>query len=404
MAISRALRAALLGSLAVLSGEVCANFANDAQGAPATAETGQSIRMAAAAGTIVQPSVRSGALVAAASGGATTAAYASIDCKEDVKAPFADIIFGDTIDAFGLLVCGGPPSSTLGPSGTEILQSSIHITYTATDWTVQYGSGGSLTTVASGTYPARLHRKVRVGWRLNGNDVYVLLPNGTEVGPITSAALASRTNHYLVFEIFRNTTGTPTLKIVGVSANLFADPATAGRTNLLTSPGSFGDAAWTKTNAGVTAGQADPLGGTAADQLLETAVSGNHSLYQAVAKATSALPYELRVDVLPINGRLSHLAVFNAGFSSGLDVYFDPNTSAIGTPNGAFTSPSWSIYPLGVSSGGLQWHRCRIAFTTDTSATNQVFYEIASADTVNSYLGDITKGERLFNPGLIQRV
>lgn len=379
-------------ALPALVGDLYANFANDNNGVPGTAESGQTFLRSVTGTGIVQATISSGALVAADSGQSTTAAYTSLYCKEEIKQMYADIMFGDTSDNLTLIACGGYSAVSNGPGGAEILHSSVHIGFSATGWFIQYGSGGSLTTVTTGSATVPLNTRVRVGWRISGNDVYLRLANGSEVGPYTSAALVARTNHVAVFEHFRNATGTPLLKIFAVSTNLFATPLAAGRTNLLTQPNNLSNSAWTKAQVTITAGQADTDGGTLADKMLETAVTNSHYVYTAPAKAASALRFTSRAKGKPVNGRWMVLACYGTTYAAGLKVYFDITTGALGTAGGAFTFPSWSIYSLGNG-----WYEAMIEGVTDTTATLETYYQAASADNTDNYAGDVTKGVTIFD-------
>lgn len=383
----------------LMLGDIWFSFANDNNGTPGSADTGQPFLRSVAASGIVQATVSNGALVAADSGQSTTAAYTTIACREEIRSMQVEVIFGDANDNVTLVACGGYPDASIGPSGAEILYSSIHVGWTTTGWFIQYGTGVSLTTVASGLATIAINTRVKLGWFLVGTSIYLQLADGSTIGPYTDSNLTSRTNHYACFEHFRNATGTPLIKILRGAVNLFPNPTAAGRTNLLLAQNNLGSGSWTKVDATITAGQNDADGSTNADKVLEAATTNNHYNYQQVAKAASALPYSLRAKVKPINGRWFELAAFNNTFSAGLNVFFNPNTGVVGTPGGAFTHGSWSIYPL--PNG---YYQCQIDFTTDTGTTNEVFLDLASADTVDNYAGDVTKGLFIYDQWLFQRV
>lgn len=61
---------------------------------------------------------------------------------------------------------------------------------------------------------------------------------------------------------------------------------TRGATNLLLWSGDFSNAAWTKAGATVATGQADPLGGTSASKLVESATNSAHYFLQSVVSGT----------------------------------------------------------------------------------------------------------------------
>lgn len=381
------------GGATGLRGDVYGSFATMSNGAPTTAVTGQPfIRYPAETG-VVLATVSSGILVAADGGQASTAAYTGLRLPEDIKSEYADVSFGDANDALGLL-------ATSDVSITAIGVSSVHVIFTYNSWTLQYYTAGSPITVNSASFsgPA-FGARVRVGWRIVGSDVYVLQANGTEVGPFTSSALTTRANHVAIYEHFRNATGTPGLKIYAIAANLFATPVAAGRTNLLLAQNDTGNAAWTKTSiSGPTTGQSDAAGGTLGEKWLEAAVTDVHWFYQPIVKAAAPVRYTLRYKVKLIGRDWVNITAIDGAFSGQANRFLNVTTGALGTQAGSFTDQFWMIYPL---SGGF--YQVQADFLSNSDAALYSFLQLASADTVSSYAGDIAKGMTVYDQWLFSR-
>lgn len=375
-----------------LHGDAYVNFATMSNGAPTTSATGQTILRASAATSIVQATVSNGVLVAADSGANPTAAYTGFALREDIKSMYADISLGDANDNVTLI-------ATYDVTNAAVVASSIHIVFTPTQFIIGYWSSSVLTTPQTGSYTFPFNTKRRVGWRLNGNDIYILQPDGVEVGPFTTSAAATRTNHVMIFEHYRGATGTPGSKIYAVAANLFATPLAAGRTNIITQQNNVSDAAWSKIQLGtITAGQSDAEGGVLADKVLEDATTNVHLIGQlAIAKAASAVRYTQRCKVKP-NGRdWFNLLTANGPFSANANTFYNITTGALGFSNGAFV-PTISIYPL--ANG---FYQVQQDFVSDTDTQIQPLFQIASADNTANYAGDVTKGVIVYDEWLFSR-
>ena len=171
------------------------------------------------------------------------------------------------------------------------------------------------------------------------------------------------------------------------------DPATGAprgfliegeRTNLLARSAQFGDAAWTKQNATITADAgAAPDGSMQADMLVESATTGIHQITQS-ATVTEGAAVTLSLFVKPA-GRTRLALVLSSGgdFAQGtFDLGADTATTAQG---GAGTALSARLVPL---AGG--WARCMLT----GSIAGETSY-LAACRLLNpggNYAGDGTSG------------
>ncbi len=378
-----------------LVGDAYIDFSKMANGAPGPAATGQTTqRETTAYSTVVVASVSSGALVAGASGQASTAAYTGLSFAEEVKSIYADVSFGDAIDEAALIATGGV---TL----VADTASSLHISFKAGSFIVGYASNGVLTTplgsIAHSSMP--FGTKVRIGWRISGNDLYVLQANGVEVGPYNLPAVVTRTNYSVIFEHYRNATGAPGTKFYAVAVNLFSSPAAAGRTNLYSAQNNILNAAWTKAGFGSYSGaQLDASGGALGERILEDASTGNHWFYQSLAGAASTR-YTLRFKVKPVGRDWVQLICYDGVFTGFISQYFNLTTNAIGSLSGnLFTDPVASIYPL--ANGFFQ---VLIGFRSGANAGVVPALGTASADATNAFAGDVSKGLIVYDQWLFAR-
>jgi hypothetical protein len=383
-----------LGGTSALRGDAYGSFSAMADGTPTNAATGEPfLRETGGDANTVQATVQSGALVVTSQGAAGTGAYTGFRCREDIKSMYADVIFGNANDNAALI-------SSMDVKLAAILASSAHIVISASTWAIQYFSAGSITTEFNGSFTqVDLNTRYRIGWRLVGDDFYLKLPNGTEIGPYTSAATASRTNHAAIFEHNRGVAGIPAIKFMAVAANLFANPTAAGRTNLFSAQNNLGNAAWTKTNyQAAVSGQADSDGGTSADKMLETAATGFHSIAQTLSKDATARRYGLRYKVKGVSRDAVHLLLGSGG--AGMNQYFGLSSGTIPAGSGAFTDKYFMVYPL-----GNDWYQVQAEFKTGTETSDAIQFSASTGTSTGnaSYAGDTAKGLIIFDQWLFER-
>jgi hypothetical protein len=154
------------------------------------------------------------------------------------------------------------------------------------------------------------------------------------------------------------------------------------RTNLLTYSEDFSNAAWTKSNATVTANATtSPDGATTADTLVEDTATATHYVTTPTVTVTSGVPYTFSCYVKAA-GR-SWVRFADTAFSN-VTAFFNVATGVAGTIGSSVTANS-------ITSVGNGWYRCTITYaTTTTGSTPRI--NVASADNTVSYTGDGTSG------------
>lgn len=147
------------------------------------------------------------------------------------------------------------------------------------------------------------------------------------------------------------------------------------------------NAAWTKYQCTVSGG------GTSTQRILETAVNDLHRFRQDKGKAASSLTYRFMAKVAGGLGRdWCHVEAMSGLGTNGVVIFFDLVNGVIGNAyeygsGFAFVGAYQRIYRAG---DGYWW--IVVDFTTDDDTDVSVRLGPASADDVNSYAGDITKG------------
>ena len=166
----------------------------------------------------------------------------------------------------------------------------------------------------------------------------------------------------------------------------------AQRTNLLTYSEQFDNAAWTKTNATITANATtSPDGTTNADTLVENTALGTHDVRRIIS-ASASTAYTQSI-FLKANGRTKgQLQMF--GNSGGTTVVFDL-AAATATASGAYGG--WSSASATITNYGNGWYRI-----TSTAATNvgltafNAAYFMADASGSGAYTGDGVSGMHFY--------
>jgi hypothetical protein len=156
--------------------------------------------------------------------------------------------------------------------------------------------------------------------------------------------------------------------------------------NLCTYSNTFSDAAWGKTRATVTGGQADPFGGSTAFKLAEDTSNNTHFVSEIVA-TQNGVP-----NILSFYAKAAErnwIALFFTSTTVSLGS-FDLQNGVVGTASGTSAPTNLTITPVGNG-----WYRCSIKFTT---AANNITIGIlpATADNTVSYAGTAGSGVLIY--------
>lgn len=385
-------QAGILGGANGLKGPFVVDFTKMADGVPGPANGGQPTLTDYAG---VGPAfVQGGALVI----DTVSAGYTGWRLPEDVEWIYTDMSFGKATDGAALIV-------TSDVSLASIVTTCLHIVIGPSSWFAQWGSSavGSLTTVDFGSFPSvPLGKMCRIGWRISASGISLLLPNGTVVGPIASTALTSRTNNCAVIEHYNNNNEVPGIEFYKVAISCFANPAAAGRVNLLAAPNNLANAAWTKPMTGPTSGQLDADGGTMAEQMMETSANSFQFFYQGVAKAASVTRYTQRAKVKLIGRDLASFVTKNASFADLAPQDFDLTNGTLGAGQVGFASERFSTIYEQLGNGYAQ---IETDFLSDDTNAVYVAFGVANANGANvtGYAGDPTKGLLIYDQWLFER-
>jgi hypothetical protein len=148
------------------------------------------------------------------------------------------------------------------------------------------------------------------------------------------------------------------------------------RTNLLTYSSEFDNAAWSKSNASVSANLVvAPDGAVSADKLVDTAASTNHSVNQA-ATTVAATSYTWSCYAKSAERTQIALEIYNGGTTYKAIFSLVDGSFVSSTGTGTYT-----VTPL---AGG--WFRFAITGTASTTTTNAFVYTASGGTT--TYLGD----------------
>lgn len=170
-------------------------------------------------------------------------------------------------------------------------------------------------------------------------------------------------------------------------------PPPAPAVNLLTAPTNFGNAAWGKSN--LTIANAN----TVDQAVMEVGGSSLfHSLFQSVARSAALATYRLQFDAKATLGRdWVSVTVQNATDSDAVVAFFNITTGAIGTTGNWGGVLALNGTPVITDMGnGIK----RVTMDWDHDAIGPSMTPIirpASADGVEQYVGDVTKGMIITN-------
>jgi hypothetical protein len=160
------------------------------------------------------------------------------------------------------------------------------------------------------------------------------------------------------------------------------------RSNLVLQSESFNNAAWTKTNATVTANAAtSPDGYVNADKLITNNAALNGQVNQTISKAATATTYTISAFAKKDEWNQAYLYISDsASFANRLQAFFNIETGTLIQANafGTFTAASGKI-----ENYGNGWYR--ISATVTTSTETSILARIYSIDSVAT-VGDGTSG------------
>jgi hypothetical protein len=152
-----------------------------------------------------------------------------------------------------------------------------------------------------------------------------------------------------------------------------ARPTVSARVNLLTKTEQFDDAVWTKTGATITANTTattDPLGGTTADKLVETATTSTH-LAQQSATSVSGVTYTASASLKAAERTIAAINVYDTADRA---TYFDLQNGVVLSSAAGNTAT--------IAAEGNGWYRCTVTRTTAAATT----FHIIHATTANNTL------------------
>lgn len=159
---------------------------------------------------------------------------------------------------------------------------------------------------------------------------------------------------------------------------------------------------WTQTDVTVSADSTTaPDGTSTADSVLETATTAAHFLIQSVTVSSSAADYTCSVVMKSISRQWAHLRMREDTGSTQVYQTFDLTNGVVGSTTA--TGANWSNLRSAITSMGNGWYRCTITARKTNAATSiSPFFGPSDSDSVNSYLGDITKGVYAWGASLAQ--
>lgn len=201
-------------------------------------------------------------------------------------------------------------------------------------------------------------RSGTVGWRRTRSGLY----------------LNSEANTPRVEWVDIDGVATPGWLVEGGTTNLLLQSQTIGTTwaNVSSTDSSDADTA--------------PDGTTTADRVIENSdAAAAHTVYQAVTKAASALPY-VYSHYLKDGDRGWACIQLSDGGSNGARVWVNLATGALGTSETFGTG--WTVDDVGVEYVDGAWWRPWIRVTSDTATTIRATLRLATQDAETTYNGD----------------
>jgi hypothetical protein len=152
----------------------------------------------------------------------------------------------------------------------------------------------------------------------------------------------------------------------------------AARYNLLTYTEQFDNAAWTRNNvtAANTTATTDPIGGTAADALIETGGTGAQSAYITIT--LPALSHTMSVYCKANQRTWAYVRLTTTVFSAGQGAFFNLANGTVGTVESGVTAS--------IADAGNGWWRCFVTITT-TAGSWSPCVNVAAGDNNWAYTG-----------------
>jgi hypothetical protein len=173
--------------------------------------------------------------------------------------------------------------------------------------------------------------------------------------------------------------------ITGKSLGLLIEES---RTNLLLYSATFSNAAWTLTNATLTAAATiAPDGTQTAFNLVSNTSTGLQAIAQTITKAASALAYTSTVHFKANQYTYSWLQISD-GAGNGAIVYFNLTTGAISTAVAGIGTAFTALSATTPTSIGNGWYRCNITGTSNTATSLVTQFGSSTNGTSNSVVGN----------------
>jgi hypothetical protein len=305
-----------------------------------------------------------------------------------VYAPHNLLTFSEQFDNSAWLTktnCTITANNAIAPDGTTTADT---VTATANTATVQQAPVGTVGVI----YTASVWIKRRAG----AGQVFLRSVENVNT-PITV------TNEWQRFSLATTSTSTTircgvALQVSGDEVDVWGAQLNVGALqpyysttvqNLLGYSQEFGNAAWTKSNATVSANVTTaPNGTTTADKIVENTATAGHFIQPSGVPAYAIGDKRTVSAYIKADGR-SFFQLIVSGIGSGGANYvagFDLGNGTAGTPSGGQTSSIVSV--------GAGWYRCSLTVTAQTAASATHQFRLAQnlTSTAASYTGDGTSG------------
>lgn len=164
---------------------------------------------------------------------------------------------------------------------------------------------------------------------------------------------------------------------------LLIEPATA---NFAPTPTNLASASYTPDAVTIAAGHADPLGGTTAFRMLETAANAAHYLY--CTPVTAAVTTAFSIYVKPIGRTFFKIATNSAAQYARFEM--SANRGSVVSVYGSGTRGE-------IEYVGKGWYRLSM-IATPAAGGNLILFGLQTDATTESYAGDVAKGCYLWRP------